>query len=103
MRSWNFFRHASSRRILVARYWCQKRGTVIKNNTIYVSPASAHLICGQRGAHKIVDHLDYYPDNRSPSVDALFVSVAEIYGQDALAIVLSGMDRSRGREGAGGE
>jgi two-component system, chemotaxis family, protein-glutamate methylesterase/glutaminase len=76
-----------------------KAGTIIENNTIYVSPASAHLVCGQRGSHKIVDHLDYYPDSRySPSVDALFASVAEIYAQDALAIVLSGM----GNDGAAG-
>lgn len=84
----------TSRKVLVP-----KAGAIIENNTIYVSPASAHLICGQRGVHKIVDHLDYYPDSRySPSVDALFVSVAEIYGHDALAIVLSGM----GNDGAAG-
>ncbi len=84
----------TSRKVLVP-----KAGTVIENNAVYVSPASAHLVCGQRGVHKIVDHLDYYPDSRySPSVDALFVSVAEIYGQDALAIVLSGM----GNDGAAG-
>lgn len=84
----------TSRKVLVP-----KAGAIIENNTIYVSPASAHLVCGQRGVHKIVDHLDYYPDSRySPSVDALFVSVAEIYGHDALAIVLSGM----GNDGAAG-
>lgn len=74
-------------------------GTVIQQGHIYVSPASAHLICRQKGNTRIIDHLDYYPGSRySPSVDALLESVAEVYGETALALVLSGM----GNDGAAG-
>ncbi len=69
-----------------------KPGTVVEDRQIYIAPGDAHLIC--RRAHKqvVLDHVTQYSDSRyCPSVDALFASVAEVYGADALAIVLSGM------------
>ncbi|HMS20903.1 chemotaxis-specific protein-glutamate methyltransferase CheB [uncultured Sphingorhabdus sp.] len=76
-----------------------KPGTEIAERTIYISPGSAHLTCAQNGRRRKIEHLDYYPSSRySPSVDALFESVAQVYGSGALAIVLSGM----GNDGAAG-
>lgn len=74
-------------------------GTEIRNRTIYISPGNAHLACSVKGGRRSILHLDHYADSRySPSVDALFDSIADVYGAGALAIVLSGM----GNDGAAG-
>lgn len=76
-----------------------KPGTEIRERTIYISPGSAHLTCVQSGRRRKIEHLDHYAGSRySPSVDALFESVAHVYGAGALAVVLSGM----GNDGAAG-
>lgn len=76
-----------------------KPGAEIRDRTIYISPGSAHLTCGQNGRRRKIEHLDHYAGSRySPSVDALFESVAKVYGAGALAVVLSGM----GNDGAAG-
>lgn len=76
-----------------------KAGAEIMDRTIYVSPGSVHLTCIQAGRRRKIGHLEHYSGSRySPSVDALFSSVAKIYGDKALAIVLSGM----GNDGAAG-
>jgi two-component system chemotaxis response regulator CheB len=69
-----------------------KPGTVVENGHVYVAPGDAHLICRRANRQIVLDHVTHYSDSRyCPSVDALFASVAEVYGADALAIVLSGM------------
>lgn len=74
-------------------------GDVVADNTIYISPGDAHLVCQRDGGRVVIGHLRHYAGSRySPSVDALLESVAEIYGQNALAIILSGM----GNDGAQG-
>ena len=76
-----------------------KPGTEIQDRTIYISPGNAHLTCVVAGRRRKIEHLQHYSGSRySPSVDALFESVAEVYGPDALAIVLSGM----GNDGTAG-
>ncbi len=69
-----------------------EKGAVIERNTIYIAPGSAHLVCRKSQGKIYIDHLDHYEDTRyCPSVDAMFASVASVYGATALAIVLSGM------------
>lgn len=76
-----------------------KAGEEIMERTIYVSPGNAHLTCARVGTRRKIQHLEHYAGSRySPSVDALFESVAEVYGDTALALVLSGM----GNDGATG-
>jgi two-component system chemotaxis response regulator CheB len=76
-----------------------KAGAEIADRTIYISPGNAHLTCAQAGRRRKIEHLQHYSGSRySPSVDALFESVADVYGRGALAIVLSGM----GNDGASG-
>lgn len=71
----------------------------IRERTIYVSPGNVHLTCVEAGGLRKIRHLEHYSASRySPSVDALFASVAEVYGSGALALVLSGM----GNDGAAG-
>lgn len=76
-----------------------KPGTEICERTVYISPGSAHLVCSQNGRRRKIEHLAHYTGSRySPSVDALFESVADVYGSGALAVILSGM----GNDGATG-
>ena len=74
-------------------------GEKVKPGHIYVAPGNAHLVCRRTNGKVILDHVAHYNDSRyCPSVDALFASVADIYGQGALAIILSGM----GNDGVAG-
>lgn len=75
------------------------RGIEVLPGRIYVAPGDAHLVCRKHRGKVLIDHVAEYSDSRyCPSVDALFASVAQVYGSDALAIVLSGM----GNDGAAG-
>lgn len=75
------------------------RGIEVLPGRIYVAPGDAHLVCRRLRDKVVVDHVAEYAESRyCPSVDALFASVAEVYGAGALAIVCSGM----GNDGAAG-
>ena len=74
-------------------------GEKVQPGHIYVAPGDAHLVCRRMNGKVFLDHVAHYNDSRyCPSVDALFASVADIYGQGALAIILSGM----GNDGVAG-
>lgn len=76
-----------------------KAGTAVSNGHIYIAPGDAHLVCRKVQGRVILDHVTEYSDSRyCPSVDALFASVAEVYGAKAMAIILSGM----GNDGVAG-
>lgn len=77
----------TSRPVMVA-----KPGTVVGKGQIYIAPGDAHLVCRQVHGKVMLDHVAEYSDSPyCPSVDALFASVADVYGASALAIILSGM------------
>lgn len=67
---------------------------------ILVAPGEAHLTVRSRNG-RLRAKLDRTPQASgcTPSVDPMFASVAEIYGAEAMGIVLSGMGRD-GVEGA---
>ena len=76
-----------------------ERGEVVAPSFIYVAPGDAHLICRREGKQVVIDHLQEYAGSRyCPSVDAMFESVADVYGADAMGLVLSGM----GNDGVNG-
>lgn len=76
-----------------------ERGEEVRTNHIYVAPGNAHLVCRKEGSKIIIDHQQHYTGSRyCPSVDAMFESVADVYGADGLAIVFSGM----GNDGVNG-
>ncbi len=76
-----------------------EKGTEVRAGHIYIAPGDAHLIVRNARNRVYIDHLDHYADSRyCPSVDAMFASIASVYGQGTLAIVLSGM----GNDGAHG-
>jgi two-component system, chemotaxis family, protein-glutamate methylesterase/glutaminase len=75
------------------------RGIEVLPGRVYVAPGDAHLVCRRLREKVVIDHVAEYSHSRyCPSVDALFLSVAQTYGDTALAIVLSGM----GNDGAAG-
>jgi two-component system, chemotaxis family, protein-glutamate methylesterase/glutaminase len=74
-------------------------GTEVLQGHIYVAPGDAHLTCRKVRGKILIDYQKSFGDSRyCPSVDALFSSVASVYGSEALAIVLSGM----GNDGTAG-
>lgn len=74
-------------------------GEIVRDNHIYVAPGDAHLVCRRDRQDIVIDHLSHYSESRyCPSVDAMFASLAKVYGAGSLAIVLSGM----GNDGAAG-
>jgi two-component system, chemotaxis family, protein-glutamate methylesterase/glutaminase len=68
------------------------KGAQVRKSEIYIAPGNAHLVLKRTRNRIYIDHLEHYADSRyCPSVDAMFSSVAEVYGAGALAIILSGM------------
>ncbi len=75
-------------------------GDEIKAGTVLLAQSGHHLAF-QRAGGRVVAHLDLRPGDtpHRPSVDVLFQSAAEIYGDRVLAVVMTGMGTD-GREGA---
>lgn len=75
-------------------------GETIEANTIYVAPGDYHFRVSQTGA-KIVAQLDQGEQRNSvrPCADYLFESAAELFGPEAMGLVLTGMGED-GRDGA---
>ena len=69
-------------------------GQPLVNELIHVAPGDAHLCVGQKGARVLV-RLDRKcaPSGCLPSVDPMLASVADIYGERAIGVILSGMGR----------
>lgn len=75
-------------------------GQPVEPGTVFLAPAGRHLSV-RREEGKVRTHLDVRPLDtpHRPSVDALFQSAAEVYGDRVLGVVMTGMG-SDGREGA---
>ena len=76
-------------------------GDEIKPGHVFLAPAGRHLSFKREGNGKVVVHLDARPFDtlHRPSVDVLFQSAAEVYGNRVLGVVLTGMG-SDGKQGA---
>ena len=72
----------------------------VEAGTVYLAPAGRHLSFRRDGA-QVRTHLDIRPLDtpHRPSVDVLFQSAAEIYGERVLGVVMTGMGAD-GRDGA---
>lgn len=67
-------------------------GEPVRDNHIYIAPGNAHLVCRNERGKIVIDHQTNYAASRyCPSVDAMFESVAIVYGSDGMAIIFSGM------------
>lgn len=76
-------------------------GEELQAGIAYVAPGNYHMVVERRGA-QVVTALNQEPPENScrPAADVLFRSVAEIYGGEAVAVILTGMgqDGLRGIE-----
>ena len=75
-------------------------GQLVESGMVFLAPAGRHLSL-RRDGHVVRTHLDIRPLDtpHRPSVDTLFQSAAETYGDRVLGLVMTGMG-SDGREGA---
>ncbi len=75
-------------------------GDTVRAGEVLLAPSGHHLTF-VKGRDGVTAHLDLRPADtpHRPSVDVLFQSAAEVYGERVLAVVMTGMG-SDGREGA---
>lgn len=68
-------------------------GTEIKRGFVYIAPGGKHMVIKNQGGKNLIHLNDEPPENSCrPSVDVMFRSVAEIFGNSGvLAVVLTGM------------
>ena len=76
-------------------------GDEVKPGRVFLAAAGRHLLLKREENGKITTHLDARPFNtlHRPSVDVLFQSAAEVYGNRVLGVVMTGMG-SDGKQGA---
>ncbi len=75
-------------------------GEIIRPGRIYLAPGNRHMLVSRTEGASEIRITEDPPENFCrPAVDPLFRSVADVYGQGALCIVLTGMGVD-GREGA---
>lgn len=75
-------------------------GDVVAPNVVLIAPGNYHMAVRALGFEKkITLHQGPLENGCRPSADVLFRSVAEVYGKQALGIVLTGMGKD-GTEGA---
>ncbi len=76
-------------------------GDVLRPGRVLVAAAGRHLLFERRGESEVVALLSAQPVEKihRPSVDVLFRSAAETYGERVLAVVMTGMGDD-GKEGA---
>jgi two-component system chemotaxis response regulator CheB len=74
-------------------------GTIAQPGTIYIAPGDFHMTIERRDGKAVLNLSKEPPENSCrPAVDPLFRSVAAVYGNKAVAVVLTGM----GRDGSAG-
>jgi two-component system chemotaxis response regulator CheB len=76
-------------------------GDPLRAGLVHVAPAGQHLSFRRDSTGRVVTSLDIRPLDtpHRPSVDVLFQSAADTFGDRVLAVVMTGMG-SDGREGA---
>ena len=76
-------------------------GDEVKVGRVFLAAAGRHLTLKRDASGKVVTHLDAKPFDmlHRPSVDVLFESAAEVYGDRILGVVMTGMG-SDGKQGA---
>jgi two-component system chemotaxis response regulator CheB len=78
-----------------------REGDVLKPGHVLLAPAGRHLTFLRRADGSVVTHLDARPFDapHRPSIDLMFQSAADLFGNRTLGIVMTGMG-SDGKHGA---
>jgi two-component system chemotaxis response regulator CheB len=78
-----------------------REGDLVKPGVVLLAPAGRHLTLRRQPDGAIVTHLDARPfdSTHRPSVDVLFQSASELFGNRTLGVVMTGMG-SDGKQGA---
>jgi two-component system chemotaxis response regulator CheB len=78
-----------------------QHGERVESGKVLIAPAGHHLKFVRNGGGSVVTHLDAVPFDtlHRPSVDVMFRSAAEVFGDRVLAILMTGMGND-GKEGA---
>ena len=78
-----------------------REGEELRPGVVLVAPAGRHLTFYRNGDGKVMTRLDVRPLDTAhrPSVDVLFQSAADVFGERVLGVVMTGMGAD-GREGA---
>ncbi len=67
-------------------------GDRLQAGTVYIAPGGKHMGLKKQGAMVLVELTNGPPENHCrPAVDYLFRSVAEVYNNNTLGVILSGM------------
>src|SRR5262249_19900241 len=67
-------------------------GEVVSGGTVYIAPGNLHMhVTRQGSSEKIRLGLEDPENGCRPAVDALFRSLAEVYGGSVVAVILTGM------------
>lgn len=75
-------------------------GDILAAGAVYIAPGGRQMFLEDKAARSVVRIRDSYENEQyKPSVDITYKSVSDLYGQTALAIILTGMG-SDGRGGA---
>jgi len=74
-------------------------GEPLRQNHIYMAPGIANIKISNQGSGPIVQYVyDQYREFNDPSIDCLFESLADNFGDRAIGVILTGM----GRDGVNG-
>jgi two-component system, chemotaxis family, protein-glutamate methylesterase/glutaminase len=76
-----------------------QEGNKVESGQVWIAPGDQHMTVARKGGDVVLALRQDPPENSCrPAVDVLFRSVAQIYGANALAVVLTGMgsDGTRG-------
>jgi two-component system, chemotaxis family, protein-glutamate methylesterase/glutaminase len=69
-----------------------KAGKALTSGQVWIAPGDYHLTLARKGTEVILALNQDPPENSCrPAVDVLFRSVSQVYGQNVLAVVLTGM------------
>ncbi|PID27948.1 MAG: chemotaxis response regulator protein-glutamate methylesterase [Candidatus Cloacimonadota bacterium] len=65
---------------------------ILEKNKVYVAPGGKHMVISEKHGQTVIEIIDSPPVNScKPSVDVLFDSVAKIYKNNVLSVIMTGM------------
>ena len=76
-----------------------RQGELLMNNHVYLAPGVSNIrVENSKSGPRIKYVSDHYSEFNNPSIDCLFESIADTYGNRAIGVILTGM----GKDGVAG-